>query len=247
MTLNRKQQKTALITGASKRIGRALAIHLATQGWNIALHYHSSHEAARVLKVELQKQFLLGQFGIFQANLGNLKEVQQLIPAVLKEFQTIDLLINNASVFEPSSFKRTSLELLERQMTVNFMSPFLLSRDFAKLAKKGMIINFVDTRITTNKSNYAVYSLSKKILWEMTKMAALEFAPEVRVNAIAPGVTLPPEDKDEEYLLELAKKIPMKKPGGLEPILKSLDYILENDHLTGQLLFADGGENLGEN
>jgi NAD(P)-dependent dehydrogenase (short-subunit alcohol dehydrogenase family) len=78
-------------------------------------------------------------------------------------------------------------------------------------------------------------------------MAALEFAPEIRVNAIAPGVTLPPEDKDETYLENLAQNIPMKKPGGLEPILKSIDYILGNNHLTGQLLFADGGENLGQN
>ena len=78
-------------------------------------------------------------------------------------------------------------------------------------------------------------------------MAALEFAPEIRVNAIAPGVSLPPTDKDENYLFELAENIPMKKPGGVLPILKSLGYILENDNLTGQLLFADGGENLGQN
>jgi NAD(P)-dependent dehydrogenase (short-subunit alcohol dehydrogenase family) len=78
-------------------------------------------------------------------------------------------------------------------------------------------------------------------------MAALEFAPEIRVNAIAPGVTLPPEEEGEEYLHKLAKEIPMKRPGGVQPILNSFDYILQNDHLTGQLLFADGGENLGKN
>ena len=78
-------------------------------------------------------------------------------------------------------------------------------------------------------------------------MAALELAPDIRVNAIAPGVTLAPEEKDENYLQNLAQNIPMKKPGGLEPIIKSVDYILENNHLTGQLLFADGGENLGRN
>ncbi len=78
-------------------------------------------------------------------------------------------------------------------------------------------------------------------------MAALEFAPAIRVNAIAPGVTLPPEDKDENYLNKLAENIPMKKPGGVAPILKSVDFILRNDHLTGQLIYADGGENLGQN
>jgi NAD(P)-dependent dehydrogenase (short-subunit alcohol dehydrogenase family) len=120
-------------------------------------------------------------------------------------------------------------------------------RDFASHCKRGNIINFVDTRITNNKSNFAAYSLSKKGLWEATKMAALEFAPAIRVNAIAPGVTLAPEDRDENYLLNLAQLIPMKRPGGIEPIIKSFDYILENQHLTGQLLFADGGENLGQN
>ena len=156
-------------------------------------------------------------------------------------------MVNNASVFDGSFLKKTSPELFDKQLDVNLKAPFFLMRDFANYCKKGNIINFVDTRITTNKSDFAAYSLSKKGLWEITKMAALEFAPEVRVNAIAPGVTLPPEDKDENYLEKLAQNIPMRKPGGVEPILKSIDYILENDHLTGQLLFADGGEKLGKN
>ena len=118
-------------------------------------------------------------------------------------------------------------------------------RDFVNTVKTGLIINFVDTRIVTNLSNFAAYSISKKALWEMTKMAALEFAPQIRVNAIAPGLTLPPEEKGEEYLWKLSEKIAMKRPGGLDPILKSMDYILNNDYLTGQLLFCDGGENLG--
>ncbi|QIA06340.1 SDR family oxidoreductase [Draconibacterium halophilum] len=133
------------------------------------------------------------------------------------------------------------------QLDVNLKAPFFLIRDFANYFKAGNIINFVDTRITSNASNFAAYSISKKALWDLTKMAALEFAPDIRINAIAPGVTLPPEDEDEDYLEKLAQGIPMKKPGGVEPILKSLNYILENDHLTGQLLFADGGENLGKN
>ena len=240
-------KQTALITGASKRIGKALAKHLASKGWNVAIHYHASANHAEKLKEELSTQYPLGRFCAFQSNLENQQAVEKLIPSVLNQFQTLDLLINNASVFEPSYLKETSLGLLQQQMTVNFQAPFILSRDFANHVKKGNIINFVDTRIANNKSNFAAYSLSKKALWELTKMAALEFAPSIRVNAIAPGVSLPPEDQDEDYLWNLAKEIPMQKPGGLEPILRSLDYILENDHLTGQLLFADGGENLGKN
>lgn len=240
-------KQTALITGASKRIGKALARHLASKGWNVAIHYHASANHAEKLKEELSTQYASSKFCTFQSNLENQQAVEKLIPSVLNQFQTLDLLINNASVFEPSYLKETSLGLLQQQMTVNFQAPFILSRDFANHVKKGNIINFVDTRIANNKSNFAAYSLSKKTLWELTKMAALEFAPTIRVNAIAPGVSLPPEDQDEDYLWNLAKEIPMQKPGGLEPILRSLDYILENNHLTGQLLFADGGENLGKN
>lgn len=240
-------QKTALITGASKRIGKAIAQLLASQGWNVAIHFNSSSAEAKKLRDALRQQFPQNDFDIFQANLMDESEIQQLIPAVLKRFESLDLLVNNASVFEPSSLKETSSELLQQQMTVNFQAPFLLCRDLAKACEKSMIINFVDTRITNNRSNFAAYSISKKALWELTKMAALEFAPNIRVNAIAPGVSLPPEDKDEKYLWSLASNIPMQKPGGLEPILRSIDFILANDHLTGQLLFADGGENLGKN
>lgn len=239
--------KTALITGASKRVGRAIAEHLAADGWNIIIHFNSAEKPAEELQNTLQEKFPDQKFVRFKANFSFESEIEQLIPSVVSQFGTFDLLVNNASVFNPGWLKETSTRLLDKQLNINLKAPFLLMRDFANHCKKGNIINFVDTRITTNKSNYAAYSLSKKGLWELTKMAALEFAPEIRVNAIAPGVTLPPEDKDESYLNKLAENIPMKKPGGLPPILKSINFILENDHLTGQLIYADGGENLGQN
>lgn len=238
---------TALITGASKRVGKAIAEHLAEKGWNIAIHFNSSEKPAEVLVKELSSKYPQQRFQAFKANLSNIHEVLKLIPKVLEEFEEIDLLVNNASVFDSGYLKKTSVELYDEQMNVNLKAPFFLMRDFAEVCKRGNIINFVDTRVTSNKSNFAAYSLSKKGLWEVTKMAALEFAPLIRVNAIAPGVTLAPEDKDDNYLQKLAQNIPMKKPGGIEPILKSIDYILENNHLTGQLIFADGGENLGRN
>jgi pteridine reductase len=196
---------------------------------------------------DISSKFPQQKFKAFKANLSKIEEVIELIPNVLASFGEIHLLINNASVFDSGYLKSTSLELYDKQINVNLKAPFFLIRDFANHCKNGNIINFVDTRITSNKSNFTAYSLSKKGLWNLTQMAALELAPNIRVNAIAPGVTLPPEDKDENYLHELAQNIPMKKPGGLEPIIKSVDFILENNHLTGQLLFADGGENLGRN
>lgn len=237
--------KTALITGAAKRVGMAMALHLANEGWNIAIHYNSSADDAIQFRDKLAEIYTHQKFGLFKANLERTEEVELLIPQVLQEMGRIDLLINNASVFEPASIANSSGEFIDRQMNVNFKAPFILTRDFANIIKHGSIINFTDTRIVTNKSNFAAYSLSKKALWELTKMAALEFGPDIRINAIAPGLTLPPEEKGEDYLWNLAGKIAMKRPGGLEPILKSLDYILNNDYLTGQILFCDGGENLG--
>ena len=237
--------KTALITGAARRIGKAMAQHLTGQGWNIAIHYNSSEPEARQFCDELVGAYPNQQFEIFKANLNLPDEVELLIPQVIQKMQVIDLLINNASVFEPAQLGDTTTEFLDRQMNVNFKAPFILMHDFAKSFKSGVIVNFVDTRIVTNQSNFAAYSISKKALWELTKMAALEFGPGIRVNAIAPGLTLPPEEKGDDYLLKLAEKIALKRPGGLEPILKSLDFILNNDYLTGQLLFCDGGENLG--
>lgn len=238
---------TALITGASKRVGKSLAEHLADKGWNIVIHFNSSEKPAEVLENNLRQKYPGQKFARVKANLAKEIEVEKLIPLAVSEIGPINLLVNNASVFDQGYLKETDLKLFDSQINVNLKAPFLLMRDFAAHCKKGNIINFVDTRITTNKSNFAAYSLSKKGLWELTKMAALEFAPEIRVNAIAPGVTLPPEDKDEDYLWDLAKNIPMERPGELDPILKSMDFILGNDFLTGQLLFADGGENLGQN
>ena len=237
--------KTALITGASKRIGKAVAEFLAEKGWNIIIHFNSSEKPAKQLAETLNSKFLNQNFSTVKANLSNEKEVIELIPKVITEHGLFQLLINNASVFNSGYLKDTSVNLFENQMDVNLKAPFILMRDFANICKQGNIINFIDTRITSNKSDFTAYSLSKKALWDLTKMAALEFASAIRVNAIAPGVTLPPANEDENYLDNLAQNIPMKKPGGVEPILKSIGYILGNNHLTGQLLFADGGENLG--
>lgn len=237
--------KTALITGAAKRLGKEMTLHLASLGWNIAIHYNTSEAEAKLFLDQLAVSYPDQQFELFKADLSKSSEVEQLIPKVVEAMGTIELLINNASVFEQAILSQTLTELFDRQMNINFRAPFILTRNFAKICKSGVIVNFIDTRIVSNKSNYSAYSLSKKALWEMTKMAALEFGPNIRVNAIAPGLTLPPEEKGEEYLWKLSENIAMKRPGGLEPILKSLDFIMNNNYLTGQLLFCDGGENLG--
>jgi pteridine reductase len=237
--------KTAIVTGAAKRIGKAVAEHLASRGWSVLIHYNSSEKLAKKLIHALKQKYPDQQFGLLKANLAVTDEVEDFFPHLIRHFEKPGLLINNASLFQPGSIHETDGGLLDVMMKVNLKTPFILMRDFQVHCRKGNIINMVDTRITNNQSDFAAYSLSKKALWELTRMAALEFAPAIRVNAIAPGVTLAPVDKDEAYLQNLAARTPMQIPGGVKPILHSVDYILENEHLTGQLLFADGGENLG--
>jgi pteridine reductase len=238
------KNKLALITGASQRIGKALTEHLAGKGWNIAIHYNRSETTALALADQLREKYPEQKFETFKADFGIFAETQNLIPTVCAQMGIPELLINNASVFEPATISGTSPELFDLHMTVNFKVPFFLIRNFAMVSDHGQVISLTDTRITNNKNAYASYSLSKKALWELTKMAALEFGPKTRVNAIAPGLTLPPLGKDEVYLEILAANIPLKRPGGLEPVLRSLDFLLENEYLTGQLIFCDGGQNL---
>lgn len=236
--------KTALVTGASKRIGRVITEYLAEKGWNVIIHYNTSETEANELSRLLNEKYPGQEFITLEANLASISGVEALVPRIISTRGSFELLVNNASLFDKGYIKDTSYALFLDQMDVNLRAPFFLIRDFAEHCSKGNIINLVDTRITTNKPDYAAYSLSKKGLWELTKMAAVEFAPDIRVNAIAPGLTLAPEGKSEDYLWKLAGNIPMKEPVGLDPIVKSMDYILNNEYLTGQLLFADGGENL---
>ena len=236
--------KVALITGSAVRIGRAIASHLADNGWNLALHFSTSSIEVSAFEIELKSKYSDQQFHAFKIDLGDTDQTEMLIAQVIGQFGSLDLLINNASVFEPASFKNTSSDFLIRNTTVNLVSPYILMRDFANNALGGQIINVVDTRITNDKSDFLAYSLSKKSLWELTKMAALELAPHFRVNAIAPGAVVPPVGKDKSYLEKIALNTPMKTPSSLNSVLKSIDYIIDNQDLTGQLIFCDGGGHL---
>lgn len=236
--------KVALITGSAARVGRRIARHLADAGWDLALHYRTTSKAVSDFEEELKSAYPDQRFCAFQADFDLPDQTQNLIKQVIERLGQLNLLINNASIFEPSSLKNTSDDLLIHQTMVNYVSPFMLMRDYTNNASNGLIINIVDARITNNSSDYLAYTLSKKALWELTKMAALELAPHFRVNAIAPGAVLAPTGKDQQYLETVAFKTPMKIPSGIISILRSIDYIIENQDLTGQLLFCDGGSHL---
>jgi len=233
---------TALVTGAARRIGREIALYLAKSGYRVAIHYRNSKQEARTLKNQIAA--MGGKAGLFFCDLAKPRQAEKLIAKVCQKFPDLNLLVNNASEFKPSQWKSLNLEQLKSDLNTNLLAPIILTRDFARACSSGHVINIVETHITQSQSRHAAYLLSKKSLAEFTKMAAVEFSPKLRVNAIAPGLILAPIKKPKSYLQRLSKNVPLKKTGNTQNITQSIAFLLNNDYVNGQILFNDGGEHL---
>lgn len=232
----------ALVTGGARRIGRAICMKLSRMGYGIAIQYQSSQQAAEDLKEEIRQQG--GEAGTFSCNLLDPVQIRQLIPTVTEHYPGLCLLVNNASVFRKDTLQETDLTHYEDHHRIHGLAPFLLSQDFARHCREGQIINLLDTHVNDNVTNHFTYLLSKKNLLALTEMSAVALAPAIRVNGIAPGLILPPEEESDGYLQRLAKDIPLQRKGRLENIEQTVGFLLENDYLTGQVIFNDGGEHL---
>lgn len=237
-----KARGTALVTGGARRIGRAICLSLASMGYTIALHYHASAREAEKTADAIRRAE--GRCELFPCDLADLRQTDRLIPGVLKKFSRLDLLINNASVFKPSTVRGEDVTSLNWHFAVNLYAPYILTARFARACQKGNIINILDAHIVHNKTRYAAYLLSKKALYELTKLSAVELAPRIRVNAVSPGMVLPPAQAGAGYLKRLAKEIPLKKRGRVEQIAQSIAFLINNPYVTGQVIFIDGGEHL---
>ena len=235
-------KRTALVTGGAHRIGKAIVLELGRMGFNIALHYHRSEQDAKKVARQVEKQGV--RCHLFQCDFSNMNEVHELIPRVIEVFPDLNVLINSVSLFEKATLLSTNEDLFDRMMTVNLKVPLFLTRDFAHHAKKGSVINIVDTKIARTLFRYFVYTLTKKSLLDLTLMSAKELAPGIRVNAIAPGLILPPAGKDESYLDSLSKNIPLQKKGSPEKVSQAVRFLIESDFITGECIYVDGGEHL---
>lgn len=182
-----------------------------------------------------------------KADLRDPIQTESLIEKAVKDSGSIHILINNASIFTKSHLMDFSLEDFESNIQVNAISPLLLGRAFAKQGCEGAIINFLDARITEYDSTHAAYHLSKRMLFTLNRMMAMEFAPTIRVNAIAPGLILPLPGEDDSYLQKLAHTNPLKRFGSPEAITDSVLFLLNSEFITGQVIFVDGGYHIKGN
>lgn len=235
-------KNAALVTGGAKRIGRDLCLALAERGYDIALHYGQSLADAEETADRIRKRGVLCR--LFQCDLSDAGSVQSLACDVFKEFSYCTLLVNNASYFKRGSFQETDLEFFEHHLAVNFRAPYILSREFARLCKSGLIVNLLDTKITRSSEAFFAYTLSKKVLAEFTRMAAKVLGPGIRVNGICPGIILPSTETPGNVLDELIRALPLARRGDPRHIAEALMYLIDNNYVTGDFLFVDGGEHL---
>lgn len=233
---------TALITGAAKRIGRATALALAKDGIQIVIHYRDSKNEAQELAKNIESVGV--RCWLVEADLSQRAQVASVIERAKGLAGSIDILINNASIFPVSRLMDFSGADLDLNLQVNAFAPLMLSRAFAAGLQDGVIINFLDSRITDYDSEHVAYHLSKRVLFSLTRMLALELAPRIRVNAVAPGLILPPAGADRGYLERMKKSNPLERIGQLDEIIETVKYLINNRFVTGQVIFVDGGRHL---
>jgi len=231
---------TVLVTGGAVRLGRAMVLHLAGRGYNVALHYRKSKESAEQTADEARE---LGvRCKTYSADFTDFNAIASLMDRVITDFNSIELLINSAANFIQENLEETSNNKLLETININLIAPFVLMREFKKKVNSGLIINILDQRILKRISAFGTYSVSKSALAHLTELSAMEWGETVRVNGIAPGLILSPDGGSDEYLLHNAQQIPTKTHGKVSDVIRGLDYLIDSPFVNGEILFIDGGE-----
>lgn len=234
--------RTALVTGAAKRLGAAMVRALAEEGVRVVLHYRSAREEAE----ELAESLRHGGATVWtaQAALGAAGAAEALFAEAEALSGGIDMVVNSASIFPKGTLHDLDEARLLENLQVNTLAPFALARCLAGTGRSGCVLNLLDTRIADYDREHVPYHLSKRALYSLTRMMAEEFAPRLRVNAVAPGLVLPPPGEDEAYLARLAHTNPLARHGGAEDVAAAAVFLLKSDFITGQVVFVDGGRHL---
>ncbi len=244
-------EPVALITGAAQRIGKAVALSLHARGYSIVIHYRHSDEAANTLCAELNKTRADSAAAI-AADFADIDALQGFADAVLKRFGRLDALINNASDFYPTPIGAITLKDWDQLFASNVRAPLFLAQAFSKAlsTSQGCIINMADIYAERPLDQHSVYCSAKAALVMLSKSLALELAPAVRVNAIAPGAILWPEQDSDFSAQEqrnMQDKVPLKRIGSPEDIAKTIAFLVcDAPYITGQTIAVDGGRTLSQ-
>jgi NAD(P)-dependent dehydrogenase (short-subunit alcohol dehydrogenase family) len=238
--------RAVLVTGAALRVGRAIALTLASGGRAVAVHYNTSGEAAAEVVERITESG--GEAVAVQADLMDDEAARALIGQAADGIGPITSLINNASVFEDDTPETVSRDVWDAHMQVNLRAPFVLAQAFAEHLPRnieGNIVNLIDQRVLNLTPHFTSYTLSKAALWTLTQTLALALAPRVRVNAVAPGPTLPSPRQTQEQFIRQWAALPLGRPAEPEEIAETVRFILDVPAMTGQMIALDSGQHLG--
>jgi NAD(P)-dependent dehydrogenase (short-subunit alcohol dehydrogenase family) len=245
MTIKTQPQGITLVTGAAKRIGRAIAHGLASAGWDVAIHFHRSGADAETLQKEIIE---LGRRAVtLQADLAQAAEVEGLIQRCADQLGAPTCLVNNASVFRFDEIGSVASQDWDAMQATNLRAPIILSRDFAKhlpANTEGNIINLLDQKIANLNPDFFSYTVGKAGLAAATHMMAMALAPRIRVNAVAPGLTLVSGDQTPENFAAAHRMTPLGRAGNADDIVAAVLFLLQTKSVTGQTIFIDGGQRL---
>lgn len=239
------RDRVALVTGAGRRLGRAMAQALSNRGMTLAIHHHASSSGARELQQEILRRG--GRASCFAADLTDVAAARALPARVVAELGRLDVLVNSAAVMYRLRFEETTPEQWDAIHNLNLRAVFFCTQGAAPAlrAASGKVVNLADLGGLEPWPGFAAHSISKAGVIMLTKVLARSLAPEVTVNAIAPGAVLVPEEYDAAEREQLARSTPLKRLGNPSDVISALVYLLEGgDFLTGEVLVVDGGRHL---
>ena len=237
--------KVAIVTGGAVRLGKAMVQALADRQARLVVHYNASAGPAH--QVVRQIVAAGGEAIAVQANLSQPSQAPSTIERAMAHFGQVDILVNSAAIFEAGNWDDTTEENWDRHFAINLKSPFFLTQAFARQVKERQqahVVNIADWRGAHPGTDHVAHTLTKAALIAMTQSMALALAPHIQVNAIAPGLILPPPGQGPEYLERSASKIPARRAGSAGEIVKALLFLLGSDFVTGELIYVTGGEHL---
>ena len=236
--------KNALVTGSGHRVGRDIALELAKRGCNLILHYHSSDDKAQETLREIEACGV-GAVSV-KADLRDQFDLTGLFSAADSSFDRLDILVNSAAIMEKIDFRDVDGEAWYRSMALNLRAPFFCIQEATRrmLPGKGVVINISDIAGLRPWARYPVHSISKAGIEMLTQVAAAVFAPDIRVNAVAPGPVMKPEFLDDDRWKEIGEAVPLQRPGNAGDVSRAVIFLCENDYITGETLAVDGGNKL---